>query len=270
VGTYKYYYFEAIDKPLTEQQQAALRNVSTRAQINARRFENEYHFGNLGANPESLVKKYFDVHLFYASYGTRIVMFKVPAKTIDFPLLKQYDNGETVRITKSGSDVIVDITADCEDSEGWWDESPKISKYVSFRDDLMAGDYRCLYIAWLAGDSERVRKRGTPPIPPGIKKLSGTLRSFIGFMYLDEKEFAASVESASDDKPAEPTSKEIKDWVASLPDKDCQKILVDLLQEKIAAQIVQRELQNRFLKERKTLTSKTSCPKKQLKKPAKK
>ena len=269
MGTYKYYYFEAIDKPLTEQQQEKLRGMSTRAQINARRFENEYHWGSLSGNVGDMLKKYFDVHLYYASWGTRIIMFKIPAKTVDFSLLKQYHNNETVRITQSDNQVIVDITADCEEAEEWWEESQKISKYVSFRDDLMAGDYRCLYIAWLAGYHEKSRKK-VPPIPPGMKKLSGTLRSFISFMYLDEETLDAALESASDEEPPEPTLKEIKDWIANLPDKDRQAILVDLLVEKTPAQIIGRELKNRFLQERKTKTKETSCPRKQVKKLSKK
>ena len=267
VGSHKYYYFEAIDKPLTDKQQEELRGFSSRARINSRRFENEYNWGDFGADTEKLLKKYFDVHLHYASYGTRIIMFKIPAITVDFSLLKQYDNGATVSVAKSGSHVIVDITADSDDSEEWWEESPKINKYVSFRDDLMSGDCRCLYIAWLAGDYEHSRKRKTsPPIPPGIKKLSGTLRSFVDFMYLDEERLQKALELADNEEPPAPTTKDIKDWVANLPDKDCQKVLVDLLQDKVAAQIIQRELKNRFLKDYKTEPSKVSC----LKKPSKK
>jgi len=249
MGTYQYYYFEAIDTPLTEQQQQELRKISTRAQINSRRFENEYHFGDLKAYPENLLKKYFDAYLYYANWGTRTVMFKVPAKTVDYALLKQYDNGETVRVAKSGSHVIVNITADCDDAGEWREESQKISKYMSFRDDLMLGDYRCLYIAWLAGYDGQSRKQKKPPIPPGMKKLSGTLRAFVDFMYLDAEQLQTVLKSASDAELPEPTIKEIKDWVANLPNKDCQKILVELLQKKTVAQTVQRELQNRFLKE---------------------
>jgi len=269
MSEYQYYYFEAIDTPLTDKQQQELRKISTRAQINSRRFENEYQWGDLSGDVESMLKKYFDVHLYYANWGTRIIMFKVPAQTVDFSLLKEYDNGETVRVKTIGKHVIVDITADCDSPDEWWEESEKISKYVSFRDDLMAGDYRCLYIAWLAGYYEDSRKKTkkTPPIPPGMKKLTGTLRAFVDFMYLDKDQLTTVLESASDNELSEPMPKEIKNWVAGLPDKDRQQIIVDLLQEKTPAQIVQRELRNRFLKERnhepsKTKTSETSCQRK--------
>jgi len=275
MSEYQYYYFEAIDKPLTDQQQQELRKISTRAQINSRRFENEYHWGDLSGDVDRMLKKYFDVHLYYANWGTRIIMFKFPAPAVDFALLKEYDNGETVRVKTSGNHVIVDLTADCDESDEWWEESLKINKYVSFRDDLMAGDYRCLYIAWLAGYAECPRKKKTPPIPPGMKKLTGTLQAFVDFMYLDETQWTTALESVGDHERSEPTHREIKDWVAGLPDQDRQQIIVDLLLEKTTAQIIQRELRNRFLKERRHETSKTKpsetpCPKKAGKKSAKK
>src|SRR5215469_12998796 len=71
MSEYQYYYFESIDKPLTAQQQDELRAISTRAKINSRRFENEYNYGDLKADPDKLLKKYFDVHLYYANWGTR-------------------------------------------------------------------------------------------------------------------------------------------------------------------------------------------------------
>ena len=274
MSEYQYYYFEAIDKPLTDQQQKELRKISTRAQINSRRFENEYNWGDLSGDVDSMLKKYFDVHLYYANWGTRMIKFKVPAPTVDFSLLKEYDNGETVRVETSDNHVIVDITADCDDSDEWWEDSLKINKYVSFRDDLMAGDYRCLYIAWLAGCDGRPRKKKAPPIPPGMTKLTGTLQAFVEFMYLDKDQLKTALESASVEEPSEPTLQEIKDWVACLPDKDRQQILVDLLQEKMIPQTIQRELRNRFFKERnletsKTKTFETPCQKKPVKKASK-
>ena len=274
MSEYQYYYFEAIDKPLTDQQQKELRKISTRAQINSRRFENEYNFGNLKADPLNLVKKYFDIHLYYANWGTRIIMFKVPRERIDFDLVKRYENCETFDICEIGRDLILQLTADRDDNDEWWEESLDIQKYTSLRDDLMEGDYRCLYIAWLAHLREVDENDGCdpPPRPVGMKNLTGTLRAFVDFMYLDEDTLTTALESASDNEPSLPTPKEIKDWVACLPDKDRQQIIVDLLQEKTTAQIIQRELRNRFLKERNpetsiTKKSETPCPRKPRKKP---
>ncbi len=43
VSEYQYYDFLALDKPLTDKQRADLRKLSSRAEITATRFVNEYN-----------------------------------------------------------------------------------------------------------------------------------------------------------------------------------------------------------------------------------
>jgi hypothetical protein len=42
MSEYQYYEFLALDRPLTEEQRAELRSISSRAEITATRFVNEY------------------------------------------------------------------------------------------------------------------------------------------------------------------------------------------------------------------------------------
>ena len=46
MSEYQYYEFLALDRPLTEKQRAELRSISTRAEITATRFVNEYQWGD--------------------------------------------------------------------------------------------------------------------------------------------------------------------------------------------------------------------------------
>ena len=43
MSEYQYYEFQAVDRPLTKSEMAELRDISSRAQINSRRFVNEYN-----------------------------------------------------------------------------------------------------------------------------------------------------------------------------------------------------------------------------------
>ena len=159
MSEYQYYYFEAVDTPLTDKQQQELRKISTRADINSRRFVNEYNYGDLKADPLNLMKKYFDIHLYYANWGTRIIMFKIPRDRIDFDLVKRYENCETLDITEIGRDLIFELTADSEDCEEWWEESQEIKKYASFRDDLMAFEVICQIHVSRQSDLEKVHRK---------------------------------------------------------------------------------------------------------------
>ena len=46
MSEYQYYEFQALDKPLTKQQQKELRSLSSRAEITATSFVNEYNYGD--------------------------------------------------------------------------------------------------------------------------------------------------------------------------------------------------------------------------------
>jgi hypothetical protein len=65
VSEYQYYDFRALDRPLTRNEMATLRSISTRAAITAT------EWGDLKANPSKLLEKYFDAFAYDASWGTR-------------------------------------------------------------------------------------------------------------------------------------------------------------------------------------------------------
>ena len=58
MSEYQYYEFLALDRPLTAKQRAELRSISSRAEITATRFTNEYRWGDLKGDPLQMVKEY--------------------------------------------------------------------------------------------------------------------------------------------------------------------------------------------------------------------
>jgi hypothetical protein len=64
MSEYQYYEFLALDQPLTTEQRAGLRSISSRAEITATRFVNEYEWGDLEGNPQKMVERYFDAYLY--------------------------------------------------------------------------------------------------------------------------------------------------------------------------------------------------------------
>jgi len=57
MSEYQYYEFLALDRPLTAEQRAELRSISTRAEITATRFVNEYQWGDLKGDPRKMVEQ---------------------------------------------------------------------------------------------------------------------------------------------------------------------------------------------------------------------
>jgi hypothetical protein len=95
MSEYQYYEFLALDRPLTEKQRAELRSISTRAEITATRFVNEYQWGDLKGDPRKMVEQYFDAFLYLADWGTRQLMFRLPRGVLDSETAGQYCCSDT-------------------------------------------------------------------------------------------------------------------------------------------------------------------------------
>src|SRR4051794_3314620 len=59
VSEYQYYEFRAIDTPLDERDMAALRAISSRAEITPTSLTNVYHWGDFKGDPDRLMDRYF-------------------------------------------------------------------------------------------------------------------------------------------------------------------------------------------------------------------
>lgn len=90
MSEYQYYEFLAIDQPLNERQQAAVRSLSTRARISATSFVNEYHWGDFSGDPDQLMERYYDAHVYVANWGTRRLMFRLPHRCLDLDAVRDY------------------------------------------------------------------------------------------------------------------------------------------------------------------------------------
>ncbi|MFG1697952.1 hypothetical protein [Nonomuraea sp. NPDC049309] len=150
MSEYQYYEFLAIDRPLTDQQQAEVRALSTRAHITATGFTNEYHWGDFRGDPHRMMERYYDAHLYLANWGTHRVMLRLPKAVLKPEQAERYCVGEQVSAWTSGEHLILDFTSEAEE-EYWEDDVERsLSAIIGIRAELAAGDLRPLYLAWLS------------------------------------------------------------------------------------------------------------------------
>src|SRR5215831_3036876 len=83
MSEYQYYEFLAIDRPLDQAAQDALRSISSRARITATSFINHYEWGDLKGDPCKFMERWFDLHLYLTNWGTRRLMLRVPARFVN-------------------------------------------------------------------------------------------------------------------------------------------------------------------------------------------
>ncbi|MDQ2997150.1 MAG: hypothetical protein M3R61_08865, partial [Chloroflexota bacterium] len=132
--------------------------------------------------------------------------------------------------------------------------------FTPLRDDIMRGDLRALYLAWLKSAS---RSGGTggeadewdgveddaekdadsddsiePPVPPGLGQLSAPLQAFAEFFGIDQDLIAAAAIAS----PALKATKEpIERWVPLLPELERNSLLVRAARgESIGAELLRR------------------------------
>jgi len=224
MSEYQYYEFLALDQPLTTEQRAELRSISSRAEITATRFVNEYQWGDLKGDPRQMVERYFDAFLYLANWGTRQVMFRLPHGTVDPEAAGQYCGTDTASLIETGSHLILNLQVNQEEPDDYWDEpGGQLAAMVQARSELAAGDLRLLYLAWLlALQSDEVDDEDIePPVPAGLGNLSAGLQAIVDFFEIDEDLIA--VAAAPNPAIAEPAG--LAEWVATLPAEEKDELL---------------------------------------------
>ncbi|QWF81860.1 hypothetical protein HUW46_05293 [Amycolatopsis sp. CA-230715] len=224
MSEYQYYEFFAVDEYLDDQQQAELRALSTRAEITATSFVNEYHFGSFGGNPATMVERYFDAFLYIANWGTHQLTLRIPEQLLDLDLAERYCCSDVASVRRHSDNLILDLHS--ENEEGDWDESDEIrlGELIPARTDLVGGDHRALYLAWLlAAQTDLDLDHLEPPIPPGLATLTGPLRALADFLRIDEDLLAVAAQSSA--QPSEPDI-DLAAFVKRLPQKEKDALLV--------------------------------------------
>jgi hypothetical protein len=126
----------------------------------------------------------------------------------------------------------------------------------------MRGDYRALYLAWLADqawyadredddedegeeDQGQASDELEPPVPPGLANLTASQRALADFLRIDDDLLAVAASASAGEPPATPSRSEMEAWVKALPAADKDSYLVRFLVEE-GDMTLRAELGKRF------------------------
>lgn len=229
MSEHQYYEFLAVDRPLDERDRQALRELSTRARITTTRFVNTYDWGDFSGDPALLMERWFDIHLYWANWGTRRLMLRLPKRCVDPPGLEPFlDAADGVTIRIAGDNVILDIVSE-DEGDGWTDgcDGEQLAAFASLRADLIDGDLRLFYLLWLrAVEAGALKDDAVEPLP-ALGPLTASLRAFADFVRLDPDLVRAAAESEVADM-AGPSARSVEEAVADLPGAEKDAFLVRL------------------------------------------
>jgi hypothetical protein len=115
---------------------------------------------------------------------------------------------------------LLEIELDEEEGFGWLEPEGNLSGLIQIRNDILEGDYRALYLAWLKAVTlngpDLADDEPEPPVPAGLQKLTPALQRFVEFFDIDPH----LVKSAAEASPAQ---------IAAISDKALQQAIAQLL-----------------------------------------
>jgi hypothetical protein len=149
MSEYQYHEWQTVDRVLTPDEQAAVNNLSSHIEVSSSRAVVTYHWSDFKHDPKQVLLKYFDAYFYLANWGSLRLMFRFPKGLLEEPDLLPYCVDETITFETTGQHQVLDIDFNPEGSGGWMEADAGLAFFINLRADLLAGDHRLLYLAWL-------------------------------------------------------------------------------------------------------------------------
>jgi hypothetical protein len=221
MSEYQYYEFQAIDRPLSEADRQALRDLSTRARITATSFTNSYEWGDFEGDPAKLMERWFDLHLYLANWGSRRLMIRLLKRLVDRRFLDAFlGEVDCATLSVSGENLIVDMSCDEVEFEDWDDGSGWLAALTPLRADVLAGDLRLFYLLWLTAVQAGVFEADQPEPMPGIGPMSASLEAFAEIFGIDSDLVQAAAERSTVAMASAMSAETIEGIVSAMTDAD--------------------------------------------------
>ncbi|RWM06361.1 MAG: hypothetical protein E5X80_20585 [Mesorhizobium sp.] len=198
MSEYQYYEFQAVDRPLGKADREALRDLSSRARITATSFTNSYDWGDFRGDPDELMERWFDLHLYLANWGSRRLMMKLPIRLVDRDRIGAFlgnDDSSTLRV--AGENAILSIWRDELEPGDWDDGESWLAVLSPLRDAVLAGDLRLFYLIWLMDVEAEAVGPDEPEPMPGFGPLTEALEAFAEFFCINQDLVRAAAEQGA-------------------------------------------------------------------------
>jgi hypothetical protein len=226
MSEYQHYEFMTVDQPLTKDQLEEVRDLSSHIEASSTRAFIEYHWGDFKHNPIDVLHRYFDGFLYWANWGSPHLAFRFPHDALPATFFDDYDLEDVVTFTRHKDYDILDIHfAELEPPDEWTEY--KLSSLIPLREELLEGDLRGLYIAWLAGQAymegydEEVEEEDyhvtTPATPPGLGKLTAAQQELADLLQVPSDLIEAAARHSKPPAPSAPD--DLETWVRLLPEE---------------------------------------------------
>ena len=245
MSEFQYHEWQAVDRVLTPEEQAAVNDLSSHIEVSSSRAVVTYHWSDFRHDPKQVLLKYFDAYFYLANWGSLQLMFRFPKGLLDVDNIEPYCFDEYITFETIGKYQVLDLDFSPEYcGSGWMKAEADLAHFIRLRADLMEGDYRLLYLAWLKAitffgdlddyddkefednDPDSAANNLEPPVPPGLKKLTPSLQDFVQVFEIDPFLVLSAAESSPDLKKV--MTVDYRELIGRLPRSECDDFLVRL------------------------------------------
>jgi hypothetical protein len=266
MSEYQYHEWQTVDRVLTSEEQAAVYGLSSHIDVSSSRAVVTYHWSDFRHDPKQVLLKYFDAYFYLANWGSLRLMFRFPKGLLNEADIKPYCIHEYITFEILGQYQVLDLDFSPEDGGGWMEAEAGLSHFIRLRADLLEGDFRLLYLAWLKAmkfdgfpyedeyeeaDPDSPAYDREPPVPPGLKILSPALQSFIQVFEIDPYLVLAAAETSPDPKKA--LAVDYRELLSRLSRSECDDFLTRVAESDPGVGLALRKRLGAFLPKERTL-----------------
>lgn len=237
MSEYQYYEFRTINRQLTATERAAVSKLSSHGDTTATSFSVDYSYGDFKHNPDEVLARYFDVFFYTSNWGTVTLKFRYPKDLLDLRRLEPYclESALTIDHKTVGESVIIGFDWNPEEGSDWVEAEGILDGVAALYTDIMQGDYRVFYLAWLRAIQDGIEYSDEfaddtlePPVPLGLDTLSPALTDFIALFEIDK---ALVTVAAQGSGQVQPTAQvDMATALATLSKEECIDFLQRFLQ----------------------------------------
>jgi hypothetical protein len=245
MSEYQYHEWQTVDRVLTPEEQEVVNDLSSHIDVSSSRAVVTYHWSDLRHDPKQVLLQYFDAYFYLANWGSLRLMFRFPKGLLDEADLSPYCIDDYISFKTIGKYQVLDLDYSPEDGGYWMEAEASLASFIRLRADLLEGDHRILYLAWLKAmtfddvsyddegdeddeddDPDFAASDREPPVPPGLKKLTPPLQNFAQVFGIDPFLVQAAAEASPD--PKKTLAVDYRELIGRLPRTECDDFLTRL------------------------------------------
>ena len=119
MSEYQIHEWQTVDRLLTDEEQDAVRGLSSHMEVSASRAVVTYAWGDFKHNPRKVLAQFFDAYLYLANWGSRRLMFRFPAGLLSREAIEPYCVADRILFNAEGRFDILEMDLSEEEGGGW-------------------------------------------------------------------------------------------------------------------------------------------------------